>query len=182
MTLIVVLLFLIFVYLLIAYIGIKSYGDKKFGEGYARARAEYTLGKALEYPLRKGVLSGDIIGKIFEPVHLESDKPVEFPLGFLTPPKEGEPPIDVYKPYTIPINREMAEKEYIEDSQELVEKGLQQAREEVVTFHDPQNQWERHYGKAKTKMGKAVLDNRKVVISEDEPRQGKEDVSTPTSG
>lgn len=55
------------------------------------------LAKALELPLRQGVLNGDILGNIFEPIRLASNATSEFPLDFLAPGTEKE-----FVAYTIP--------------------------------------------------------------------------------
>ena len=57
--------------------------------------ATMELGKALELPLRKGVLSGDITDGIFETVVLEAGAVPEFPLDFVAPGTE-----DQYVAYT----------------------------------------------------------------------------------
>ena len=44
------------------------------------------LAKALELPLRKGVMSGNILDGIFEAIRLESGSTSEFPLDFLADP------------------------------------------------------------------------------------------------
>ena len=46
------------------------------------------LAKALELPLRKGVMSGDILDGIFEPIRLAPGATSEFPLDFLAPGTE----------------------------------------------------------------------------------------------
>ena len=55
------------------------------------------LAKALELPLRQGVLNGDILNGIFEVVRLEQSAPPEFPLDFLSPGTEKD-----FVAYTIP--------------------------------------------------------------------------------
>ena len=55
------------------------------------------LAKALEIPLRKGVMSGDILDGIFEAVRLAPGATAEFPLDFLAPGTEKE-----FVAYTIP--------------------------------------------------------------------------------
>ena len=59
------------------------------------ANAEFA--KALELPLRQGVLSGDILDGIFEPVQLAQSATPEFPLDFLAPGTEKD-----FVAYTIP--------------------------------------------------------------------------------
>lgn len=60
-------------------------------------RATRELAKALETPLRQGVLDGDILDGIFEPIVLESNATSEFPLDFVSPGTEKE-----FVAYTIP--------------------------------------------------------------------------------
>jgi hypothetical protein len=59
------------------------------------ANAEFA--KALELPLRRGVLSGDILDGIFEPIQLAQSATPEFPLDFLAPGTEKD-----FVAYTIP--------------------------------------------------------------------------------
>jgi hypothetical protein len=59
------------------------------------ANAEFA--KALELPLRKGVLNGDILDGIFEPIQLAQSATPEFPLDFLAPGTEKD-----FVAYTIP--------------------------------------------------------------------------------
>lgn len=55
------------------------------------------LAKALELPLRQGVLDGDILGGIFEAITLENGVSPEFPLDLLNPGTEKD-----WVAYTIP--------------------------------------------------------------------------------
>lgn len=57
----------------------------------------HELAKALELPLRKGIMNGDILDGIFNVVKLEQSATPEFPLDFLSPGTEKE-----YVAYTIP--------------------------------------------------------------------------------
>ena len=59
------------------------------------ANAEFA--KALELPLRQGLLSGDILDGIFEPIVLAQSATPEFPLDFLAPGTEKD-----FVAYTIP--------------------------------------------------------------------------------
>lgn len=59
------------------------------------ANAEFA--KALELPLRQGLLSGDILDGIFEPIQLAQSATPEFPLDFLAPGTEKD-----FVAYTIP--------------------------------------------------------------------------------
>ena len=67
-----------------------------FREVESRA-AMAELAKALELPLRQGVLDGDILNGIFEPIQLERNATSEFPLDFLSPGTEKN-----FVAYTIP--------------------------------------------------------------------------------
>ena len=59
------------------------------------ANAEFA--KALELPLRQGILLGDILDGIFEPIRLAQSATPEFPLDFLSPGTEKD-----FVAYTIP--------------------------------------------------------------------------------
>jgi hypothetical protein len=59
------------------------------------ANAEFA--KALELPLRQGILNGDILDGIFEPITLNQGATPEFPLDFLAPGTEKD-----FVAYTIP--------------------------------------------------------------------------------
>lgn len=69
-------------------------GSLKKEEALA-ANAEFA--KALELPLRQGVLNGDILDGIFEPIQLQQGATPEFPLDFLAPGSEKD-----FVAYTIP--------------------------------------------------------------------------------
>jgi hypothetical protein len=59
--------------------------------------ANHEFAKALELPLRQGVLSGNILDDIFEPIQLAQSATPEFPLDFLSPGTEKD-----FVAYTIP--------------------------------------------------------------------------------
>lgn len=59
--------------------------------------ASSELAKALELPLRKGILSGDILDGIFRKITLTENATAEFPLHYLAPGTENQ-----YVAYTIP--------------------------------------------------------------------------------
>jgi len=59
--------------------------------------ANAEIAKALELPLRKGLLSGDILNGIFEPIQLAQNATPEFPLDFLAPGTEKD-----FVAYTVP--------------------------------------------------------------------------------
>jgi len=52
--------------------------------------AQREFAKALETPLRKGVLVGNILGDIFETINVEIGSTTEFPLDLVSPGLEGE--------------------------------------------------------------------------------------------
>jgi len=52
--------------------------------------AQREFAKALELPLRKGVLVGNILGNIFETINVEAGSTTEFPLDLISPGLEGE--------------------------------------------------------------------------------------------
>ena len=47
--------------------------------------AQHELAKAIELPLREGVIVGDIAGGIFERITMEPGTSTEFPLDLLSP-------------------------------------------------------------------------------------------------
>ena len=59
--------------------------------------ANSEFAKALELPLRQGILSGNILDNIFEPIVLAQSATPEFPLDFLSPGTEKD-----FVAYTIP--------------------------------------------------------------------------------
>jgi hypothetical protein len=54
------------------------------------AAAQREFAKALELPLRKGVLVGNILGSIFETINVEPGSSTEYPLDLISPGLEGE--------------------------------------------------------------------------------------------
>ena len=52
--------------------------------------AQREFAKALELPLRKGVLMGNVLGDIFETINVETGSTTEFPLDLVSPGMEGE--------------------------------------------------------------------------------------------
>ncbi len=73
---------------------LRKSGDNNYEVARAATRE---LAKALTLPLRQGVLKGDIIAGIFEPVDFEPGMSIEFPLDFLAPGTEKQ-----FIAYTIP--------------------------------------------------------------------------------
>ncbi len=52
--------------------------------------AQRQMAKALELPLRKGVLIGNVLGDIFETINVEPGASTEYPLDMISPGLEGE--------------------------------------------------------------------------------------------
>ena len=63
------------------------------------------LAKALALPLRQGVMSGNILGDIFEAINLQPGATAEFPLDFLAPGTEKE-----FVAFTIPNHGRIPER------------------------------------------------------------------------
>ena len=65
---------------------------KKTGENDQNVAhaAQREFAKALETPLRKGVLIGNILGDIFETINVEPGSSTEYPLDMIAPGLEGE--------------------------------------------------------------------------------------------
>ena len=59
--------------------------------------AQDMIAKALELPLRKGILSGNILGGLFEPMRFVAGEEIKMPLHFLAPGTERD-----YIAYAIP--------------------------------------------------------------------------------
>ena len=67
--------------------------------------AQHEIAKAIELPLREGVLDGDIAGGIFERITMEPGTSTEFPLDLLSPGQEDE-----FVAYTNPGNGRIPER------------------------------------------------------------------------
>ena len=65
----------------------KKTGDNDQNVAYA---AQREFAQALETPLRKGVLIGNIRGDIFETINVEPGSSTEYPLDMISPGLEGE--------------------------------------------------------------------------------------------
>jgi hypothetical protein len=68
--------------------------------------AQHDLAKALEMPLRQGVLVGDVVSGIYETLPMEPGTAVEFPLDLLAPGEE-----DLFVAYTNPGNGRIPERQ-----------------------------------------------------------------------
>jgi hypothetical protein len=73
---------------------LKASGSYKKEDALAATKE---LALALELPLRQGILNGDILDGIYEPIKLEQNATPEFPLDFLAPGTEKD-----FVAYTIP--------------------------------------------------------------------------------
>lgn len=71
----------------------------------ARSEAIQKLAVAIQTPLRKGVMSGDITGNIFERVKIDTGSTTEFPLDFLAPGTEKD-----FNAYTLPYHGRIPER------------------------------------------------------------------------
>ncbi len=80
---------------------IKSGSPRK--EEALAAQAE--LAKALELPLRQGMLFGNILGDIFEPIRLQQSATAEFPLDFIAPGTEKD-----FVAYALPMHGRIPER------------------------------------------------------------------------
>lgn len=65
---------------------------RKCGDAHTETAmaAQREFAQALELPLRKGVLVGNILGNIFETINVEPGGSTEYPLDLLAPGSEGE--------------------------------------------------------------------------------------------
>lgn len=81
---------------------LKQSGSYNKNEALAATRE---LAIALELPLRQGILNGDILAGIFEPIQLDKNATPEFPLDFLAPGTEKD-----FVAYTIPNHGRIPER------------------------------------------------------------------------
>src|SRR5947209_8710095 len=68
--------------------------------------AQRQIAKALEIPLRQGILEGDVISPIFTPVTFEYGQAIEFPLDIVVPGTERD-----FSAYTIPNQGRIPERQ-----------------------------------------------------------------------
>jgi hypothetical protein len=68
--------------------------------------AQHELAKALETPLRQGVLVGDVVTPLYQSIVMPLGAPIEFPLDLLAPGEEDE-----FVAYTNPGNGRIAERQ-----------------------------------------------------------------------
>jgi len=81
---------------------LKRAGDHGFETASA---AQHELAKALTLPLRQGILKGDIVSGIYQPIYFAPGTAVEFPLDFLAPGTEKD-----FVAYTVPAQGRIPEK------------------------------------------------------------------------
>jgi len=81
---------------------LKKTGSEKRDSALA---ATHELAKALEIPLRQGVLYGNILDGIYQPVNFNQGAVIEFPLDFLAPGTEKN-----FVAYTIPNHGRIPER------------------------------------------------------------------------
>lgn len=81
---------------------LRQSGNNQFESACA---AQKELAKALTLPLRQGILNGDTIAGIFEPINFQPGTAVEFPLDFLAPGSEKD-----FVAYTIPSQGRIPER------------------------------------------------------------------------
>lgn len=81
---------------------LRQAGDNRYECATA---AQLELAKALSLPLRQGILKGDIISGIYEPVYFAPGTAVEFPLDFIAPGTERD-----YVAYTVPAQGRLPER------------------------------------------------------------------------
>jgi len=81
---------------------LRQAGDNRYECATA---AQLELAKALTLPLRQGILKGDIISGIYEPVYFAPGTAVEFPLDFIAPGTERD-----YVAYTVPAQGRIPER------------------------------------------------------------------------
>ena len=81
---------------------LRQAGDNRYECATA---AQLELAKAPTLPLRQGILKGDIISGIYEPVYFAPGTAVEFPLDFIAPGTERD-----YVAYTVPAQGRIPER------------------------------------------------------------------------
>lgn len=84
---------------------LKQSGDLSNWDQARAATRELTKALTLSLPLRKGIIYGDILGNIFQPVDLSGGASPEFPLDILAPGTEKD-----FVAYTIPSTGRIPER------------------------------------------------------------------------
>lgn len=91
--------------------------------------AQHELAKALEMPLRQGVLVGDVVTGIFESLPMAPGTAVEFPLDLLAPGDE-----DQFVAYTNPGNGRIAERQVEGDYVQVPTYGIAAAIDWLLRY------------------------------------------------
>lgn len=91
--------------------------------------AQHELAKALEMPLRQGVLVGDVVTGIFESLPMAPGTSVEFPLDLLAPGDE-----DQFVAYTNPGNGRIAERQVEGDYVQVPTYGIAAAIDWLLRY------------------------------------------------
>ena len=91
--------------------------------------AQHDLAKALQMPLRQGVLVGDVVTGIFESLPMAPGTAVEFPLDLLAPGDE-----DQFVAYTNPGNGRIAERQVEGDYVQVPTYGIASAIDWLLRY------------------------------------------------
>lgn len=91
--------------------------------------AQHELAKALEEPLRQGVLVGDIVRNNYQAMVLPPGTPIEFPLDLLAPGEEDE-----FVAYTNPGNGRIAERQVEGDYVQVPTYGITSAIDWLLRY------------------------------------------------
>lgn len=91
--------------------------------------AQHELAKALELPLRQGVLVGDVVTGIFEALPMAPGTAVEFPLDLLAPGEE-----DQFVAYTNPGNGRIPERQVEGDYVQVPTYGIASAIDWLLRY------------------------------------------------
>jgi hypothetical protein len=91
--------------------------------------AQHELAKALQMPLRQGVLVGDVVTGIFESLPMAPGTAVEFPLDLLAPGDE-----DQFVAYTNPGNGRIAERQVEGDYVQVPTYGIASAIDWLLRY------------------------------------------------
>ena len=92
-------------------------------------QAQNELARALEMPLRQGVLVGDVVSGIFETLPMEPGSAVEFPLDLLAPGEE-----DQFVAYTNPGNGRIPERQVEGDYVQVTTYGIAAAIDWLLRY------------------------------------------------
>lgn len=91
--------------------------------------AQHELAKALETPLRQGVLVGDVVRNLYQSMVMPMGVPIEFPLDLLAPGEEDE-----FVAYTNPGNGKIAERQVEGDYVQVPTYGITAAIDWLLRY------------------------------------------------